>query len=177
MVIRKAKEADFRGIWAIFREVVATGDTYAYAPDTTRAEAYDLWVAAPAATYVAVLGGEVVGTYYLKANQPAQGAHVCNAGYMVAATARGRGLGRELCLHSQAEAVNLGFKAMQFNLVVSTNEGAVRLWESLGFKTVGVLPGAFEHPDSGFVDALVMYKWLEPSPSQVNATGSTHHSP
>ena len=162
MEIRTAEEKNFGGIWAIFREVIATGDTYAYAPDTTRDQAYDLWVAAPAATYVATLNGEVVGTYYLKANQPAQGAHVCNAGYMVASSARGRGLGRELCLHSQLEALKLGFKAMQFNLVVSTNEGAVRLWESLGFKTVGVLPRAFKHPNLGFVDALVMYKWLEP---------------
>lgn len=137
------------------------GDTYAYAPDTTRDQAYNLWLAAPAATYVAVLDNDIVGTYYLKANQPAQGAHVCNAGYMVAGHARGRGLGREMCLHSQLEARKLGFKAMQFNLVVSTNTGAIRLWESLGFETVGVLPKAFKHPRKGFVDALVMYKWLE----------------
>lgn len=160
MEIRRANETDFDGIWTIFREVVATGDTYAYASDTTRDQAYHLWFAAPAATYVAWLEGKVAGTYYLKANQPAQGAHVCNAGYMVAASARGRGLGREMCLHSQLEATKLGFKAMQFNLVVSTNKGAVRLWEDLGFGTVGVLPKAFKHPQLGFVDALVMYKWL-----------------
>ena len=175
MNIRKAEEADFDGIWTIFSEVVATGETYAYSPDTTRDQAYQLWFAAPAATYVAVLDGEVVGTYYLKANQPAQGAHVCNAGYMVAPRARGRGVGRELCLHSQAEAVQFGFKAMQFNLVVSTNEGAVRLWESLGFKTVGSLPKAFKHPRLGFVDALVMYKWLEP-PTKENEIDSIKHN-
>ena len=158
--IRPATDTDFAEIWNIFREVVSAGDTYAYAPDTTEEEAKTIWLDAPLASYVGVLEGETVGTYYLKPNQPGLGAHVCNAGYMVSAAARGRGVGRALCLHSQEEAVRLGFKAMQFNLVVSTNP-AVGLWHELGFETVGTLPGAFNHSSLGFVDALVMYKWLE----------------
>lgn len=160
LTIRPAADTDFDLIWPIFREVVRAGDTYAYALDTTRDEAKTIWLDAPRATYVGALDGETVGTYYLKANQPGLGSHVCNAGYMVSRAARGRGVGRALCLHSQEEAVKLGFKAMQFNLVVSTNP-AVRLWRELGFQAVGTLPGAFEHPSLGFVDALVMYKWLE----------------
>ena len=160
LTVRPATDADFTEIWPIFREVVAAGDTYAYAPDTNRDGAKQVWLDAPLATYVGVLNGEVVGTYYLKANQPDLGSHVCNAGYMVSAAARGRGVGRALCLHSQEEAKKLGFKAMQFNLVVSTNP-AVKLWRELGFETVGTLPGAFNHSSLGFTDALVMYKWLE----------------
>ena len=158
--IRPAIDADFAFIWPIFREVVQAGDTYAYAPRTSESEAKKIWLDAPLASYVGILDGVVVGTYYLKANQPGLGAHVCNAGYMVSAALRGRGVGRALCLHSQEEAVRLGFRAMQFNLVVSTNP-AVKLWQALGFATVGTLPGAFEHKNLGFVDALVMYKWLE----------------
>ena len=158
--IRPAIDADFAFIWPIFREVVQAGDTYAYAPHTSESEAKKIWLDAPLASYVGILDGVVVGTYYLKANQPGLGAHVCNAGYMVSAALRGRGVGRSLCLHSQEEAVRLGFRAMQFNLVVSTNP-AVKLWQALGFATVGTLPGAFEHKNLGFVDALVMYKWLQ----------------
>ncbi|CAN5800052.1 GNAT family N-acetyltransferase [soil metagenome] len=169
LTLRTATDADFAAIWPIFREVVAAGDTYTYAPDTTYDEAKTIWLDTPRATYVGVLNDEVVGTYYLKANQPGLGAHVCNAGYMVSAAARGRGVGRALCLHSQQEAVALGFKAMQFNLVVGTNP-AVKLWQALGFETVGTLPGAFNHPTLGFTDALVMYKWLEwGGPSQSTA--------
>lgn len=160
LTIRPATDADFASLWPIFREVVRCGDTYAFLPGTTESEAKTIWLDVPVATYVGILDGEVVGTYYLKANQPGLGAHVCNAGYMVRAAARGRGVGRALCLHSQDEAKGLGFKAMQFNLVVSTNP-AVKLWRELGFGVVGTLPGAFEHQSLGFVDALVMYKWLE----------------
>ena len=160
MTIRPATPDDADAIWAIFHEVVSTGDTYAYAPDTPRDEALRRWVEVPRATYVAVVEAEVVGTYYLKPNQPGLGAHVCNAGYMVAGRARGRGLGRAMCTHSLSEARRLGYRAMQYNLVVATNEGAVRLWERMGFEVVGRLPEAFHHPERGFVDALVMYRLL-----------------
>ena len=160
LTVRPATDADFTAIWPIFREVVVAGDTYAYAPDTSEEEAKKIWLDVPLAAYVGVLEGETVGTYYLKVNQPGLGAHVCNAGYMVSAAARGRGVGRSLCLHSQDEAKRLGFKAMQFNLVVSTNP-AVKLWHELGFETVGTLPRAFKHKSLDYIDALVMYKWLE----------------
>jgi ribosomal protein S18 acetylase RimI-like enzyme len=116
----------------------------------------------PAATFVAQGAGQrVLGTYYLKPNQPTLGAHVCNCGYVVAEQARGQGIASAMCEHSQSEARALGFRAMQFNLVVSTNEGAIRLWRKHGFAVVGVLPGAFRHARLGYVDALVMYKQLE----------------
>ena len=160
MRIRPATPPDHDAIWAIFHEVVSSGDTYAYAPDTERGEALRLWVEAPRATYVAEDEGEVLGTYFIKTNQPGLGAHVCNAGYMVASRARGRGLGRAMCEHSLAEARRLGYRAMQYNLVVATNEGAIRLWEQMGFAVVGRLPEAFRHAGRGFVDAIVMYRLL-----------------
>ena len=102
----------------------------------------------------------MLGTYYLKTNQPGLGAHVCNAGYMVAGQARGRGVGRAMAEHSLEEARRLGYRAMQYNFVASTNEGAIRLWKRLGFDVVGTLPGAFRHEGQGYVDALVMYRHL-----------------
>lgn len=160
MKIRAAIPEDHDAIWAIFHEIVSRGDTYAFDPATGREEALDLWLHKPMATYACEFDGRLAGTYYLKANQPALGAHVCNCGYMVPAWAWGRGIATAMCRHSQLEAVRLGFKAMQFNLVVSTNARAVRLWLRLGFDIVGTLPRAFDHSDLGLVDAYVMYKWL-----------------
>ena len=160
MAIRAAVPEDSEAIWSIFHEVVSTGDTYAYAPDTCRSDALRLWIEEPQSTYVAVREDEVVGTYYLKANQPGQGAHVCNAAYMVAGPARGQGLGRAMCEHSMEEARRLGYRAMQYNLVAATNEGAIRLWEKMGFTIVGRLPEAFLHARLGLVDAVVMYRLL-----------------
>ena len=117
---------------------------------------------APRLTFMAEDDDTILGTYCIKTNQAGPGDHVCNCGYMVASAARGRGLATAMCEHSQEVAIKLGYKAMQFNFVVSTNEGAVKLWNKLGFATVGRLPKAFNHPSKGYVDALVMYKWLEP---------------
>ena len=162
MNIREVTRDDFDRIWPIFHEIVAAGDTYAYPRDTTREQALELWLDAPRKTYLVEEDGQVLGTYYIKTNQAGPGAHVCNCGYMVASAARGRGLATTLCEHSQEVAKKLGYKAMQFNFVAASNEGAVRLWNKLGFATVGRLPKAFQHPSKGYVDALVMYKWLEP---------------
>jgi RimJ/RimL family protein N-acetyltransferase len=161
MEILAVTRNDYDAVWEIFRAIVSRGDTYAFDPATGREEALDLWVHKPAATYVCRLDGVVAGTYYLKPNQPALGAHVCNCGYMVPAWARGRGIATAMCRHSQVEAVRLGFKAMQFNLVVATNEVAIRLWQRLGYDIVGTLPRAFNHRTLGLVDAHVMYKWLD----------------
>jgi len=158
--IRQATAGDWPGIWTIFHDVVRRGDTYAFAPDTDEDEAKRLWVETPRATYVAVDGDDVIGTYYLKTNQVGTGAHVCNAGYMVRADQRGRGLGRALCEHSLAVARGLNYHAMQFNFVAATNLGAIKLWQDLGFAVVGTLPEAFDHPQNGYVDALVMYRLL-----------------
>ena len=160
MLIRPIQPEDYNDVWQIFHEVVARGDTYAYDPATSRDEALRLWVDVPRATYVAEAEGEVLGTYYLKTNQPGLGNHVCNAGYMVAGRARGRGLGRAMAEHSLEEARRLGYRAMQYNFVASTNQGAIRLWKRLGFEVVGTLPGAFRHAEQGYIDALVMYRPL-----------------
>ncbi len=160
MTIRLAREADFLAIWPIVRDVIRAGDTYAIEPGLTREAVRSLWMDAPRATYVAERDGEILGTYYLKTNQAGGGAHVCNAGYMVAEAARGQGIARAMCEHSQDEARELGYLAMQFNFVVETNQGAIALWERLGFETVGRLPRAFRHPQVGLVDARVMFKWL-----------------
>jgi len=159
--IRKAEQSDNDDIWAIFHEVVSKGDTYAFSPQTGRKEALEIWTLKPDATYVAEVDGKVVGTYFIKPNQPDLGAHVCNCGYMVTEPARGKGVATAMCLHSLAEAGRMGFLAMQFNFVVSTNEGAVRLWQKLGFHIVGTLPGAFNHERFGLVDAHVMFKRFE----------------
>lgn len=161
LIIREAEEADFDSIWEIFQQIVARGETYPYKPDTDRKSAYRLWMEVPAKTFVAEAEHEILGTYYMKPNQPGLGSHVCNCGYMVHKDARGLGVATKMCEHSQEVARDLGFKAMQFNLVVSTNESAVRLWQKLGYEIIGCLPKAFDHMSLGLVDAYVMYKWLQ----------------
>ena len=161
--IRPIEESDWNVTWPIVQSVTDRGDTYPYDPGIDKDEAYRTWIESPLATYVALEQNRVVGTYYIKPNQPGLGSHVCNCGYMVAEDARGKGVATRLCEHSQREAVALGFKAMQFNLVVSSNKAAVHLWTKLGFQTVGTLTKAFKHKTLGYVDALVMYKWLEDS--------------
>ncbi len=160
MNIREATNADFDQIWSIFHEIVAAGETYAYRRDTNKAQAKSIWLDYPRKTYVFEEDGIILGTYFIKTNQDGQGDHVCNCGYMVSSAARGRGMATKMCEHSQDIARELGYKAMQFNFVAASNEGAVRLWDKLGFETVGRLPKAFNHPTQGYVDALVMYKWL-----------------
>ena len=160
MEIRKAQGKEWEQIWSIVQEVFENGDTYAYAPETTKAEAYKIWMKSPSATYVAVQDGIVLGTYYIKPNQPALGSHVCNAGYMVSSKAMGQGIGRAMCVHSLKEAVKLGFNAMQYNMVVVTNKYAIELWQDMGFEIIGTVPRAFEHKKLGLVDAHIMYKFL-----------------
>lgn len=161
MEIREATEQDFNSIWPIFQEIASTGETYAYDRSTTKGEASKLWMEYPRKTFVFEEDGEILGTYYIVTNHSGPGDHVCNCGYMVSSKARGRGLATSMCEHSQEIAKEMGYKAMQFNLVAASNDGAVRLWEKLGFESVGRLPKAFSHPTQGFVDALVMYKWFE----------------
>jgi L-amino acid N-acyltransferase YncA len=162
MKIRLATEADRDGIWSIFRQVVAAEDTYALDPNISRANALNYWFAPGTHTYVAEEDGMIDGTYILRPNQAGGGSHVANAAFMVAASARGQGIGRAIAEHSLSEARRLGFQAMQFNFVVSTNTPAIRLWEELGFTIVGTLPGAFRHPEKGYVDVYVMYRSLLP---------------
>ncbi len=160
MIIREATEGDWDAIWPIFHEVVKAGETYAYSVDTSKGQGKQIWLAVPRKTFVFEEGSQILGTYYLKTNQPGPGSHVCNCGYMVSPKARGKGLATAMCEHSQEVAISLGYKAMQFNFVASTNQTAVHLWQKLGFETVGRLPKAFKHPSEGYIDALVMYKFL-----------------
>jgi L-amino acid N-acyltransferase YncA len=158
--IRAATDNDREAILKIFQATIAPGDSFVYDPKTSREEALEYWCAAGTRTYVAEQDGKVIGSYILRANRPGLGDHVANAGFMVEPSARGLGVGRAMGEHCLSEARRLGYRAMQFNFVVSTNESAVRLWQELGFKIVGTLPGAFRHAQKGFVDAYVMFRLL-----------------
>ena len=162
ITIRSYREQDWPEVWKILEPVFRAGTTYAYSPEISEEEAKKEWIEAPMASFVYENEEkDIVGTYYIKPNQPALGAHVCNCGYIVDGKARGRGAASAMCKHSQEQAIKAGFTAMQYNLVVSTNEGAIRLWKKHGFKEIGVLPKAFKHKKFGFVDAVVMYKELK----------------
>ena len=147
-------------IWQVFHEVVAAGDTYVFDPKTTRDQALSYWLASEAHTFVALDDCRVCGTYILKQNQVGLGSHVANARYMVPSNARGRGIGSLMCAHSLDQARRLGFTAIQFNMVVSTNETAISLWKKHGFRIVGTLPKVFRHVKLGEVDAFVMHRFL-----------------
>ena len=159
-MIRDALPGDWPAIWPIFEEVVRAGNTYAFPTDTDEPTAEALWMTKPDRTFVFEHDGKILGSYYLKTNQEGPGKHVCNCGYMVTNAARGKGLAQKMCLHSQGIAAEMGYRAMQFNFVASSNDIAVALWKKLGFDIVGTLPRAFNHPTLGLVDAFVMYKWL-----------------
>jgi ribosomal protein S18 acetylase RimI-like enzyme len=162
--IREYRESDWRDVWPMLQETFRAGDTYTFPPDSTEAEIRHAWLEVPARTFVACdPDGAILGTYFIKANQPGLGAHVCNCGYVVPPRAQGQGIAAQMCVHSQAQALAMGFRAMQFNFVVATNTRAIRLWERLGFAVVGRLPGAFNHRQLGYVDALIMFKELDGS--------------
>ena len=162
MKIRAVTNADHDAIWKIFHEIVSAGDTYALDPKMSREEALAYWFRADTRTYVAEKNGRIVGTYILKPNQLGSGSHVANAAFMVASDAQGCGVGRAMAEHCLNEARRVGFRAMQFNYVISTNTPAIRLWQELGFEIVGTLPGAFRHPEKGYVDVYVMFRSLLP---------------
>ena len=160
LAIREAGPADDDAIWAVLRPIVEAGEELCAPPDGGRAGAFAYWRPAGATNYVAEIDGRVVGTSYLRANQTGHGDHVANAGFATAAEARGRGVARALLAHAMDTARARGFRAMQFNFVVSTNRRAIETWERAGFAVVGRLPGAFRHPREGAVDALVMWRSL-----------------
>lgn len=164
--VSEATDADWAGIWAIFRDVTATGDTYAYAADMPEAEAKEMWMGkgkygTGAQAFVVKDGGTVAGTFSLRANHFGHGSHVANGAYMVHKDYRGRGIARAMCAHSLAEAKRRGFLSMQFNYVVSTNTKAVELWQSMGFKIIGISPKSFRHNQLGLVDIYIMHRFLE----------------
>ena len=158
--IRKAETQDKPAIWSIIKTVIAGGDTYVFSPDASEDEMLAYWFTPDKHNYVAVLDGEVVATFWLRANQPGLGAHVGNAAYMVSPDAAGKGIGKNMALWSLDEARRLGFTALQFNFVVKTNTVAVNLWKSIGFEVIGEIPDAFDHSREGLVNALIMYQKL-----------------
>jgi len=160
MLIRPTAKGDANAIWAIMEPIIRAGETYTLPPDMDKESALAYWLSAEREVFVAEDNGELIGTYCLQANQQGGGAHVANCGYMTAVSATGRGVARTMCAHSLGRARERGFRAMQFNFVISTNERAVRLWQTFGFEIVGRLPGAFEHPVQGYVDTYIMYRDL-----------------
>lgn len=160
MLVRTATAADYNAIWSILEPTIRAGDTYTLPLDMSREDALRYWTSPEHEVFVADDNGRIAGTYFLCANRMGGGAHVANCGYVTAHDAFGRGIARAMCNHSLERARSRGFKAMQYNFVVSTNERAVKLWQSLGFEIVGRLPGAFKHPTRGFVDAFVMFMTL-----------------
>ncbi|MDA7423563.1 GNAT family N-acetyltransferase [Thalassococcus lentus] len=160
MHIRPYEPRDADAVTDILMPVFRAGDTYAIDPDILPADALAYWTGPERAVFVAEEDDVLLGTYYIVRNQKGGGSHVCNCGYVTAAKARGRGVARAMLTHSLEVAPRLGFRAMQYNFVVSTNTRAVDIWQKAGFEIVGRLPGAFQHPTAGFVDALVMYKAL-----------------
>lgn len=158
MIITEITHDDFKQFWPVFKETVAAEETYAFDPKIQFEAAYDLWCLMPHKSFIAKEGAQIVGSYYIKPNAQGPGSHVCNCGYITVPEARGKGVAKQLCLHSQEMAVKLGYRAMQFNSVVSTNEPAIHLWKKLGFSTIGCIPKGYKHKNLGFVDCLIMYK-------------------
>lgn len=154
------KEKDAEAVWEILNLVVKGGDTLVFAPDSSKEKMLTYWSTDDKFAYVCEIENQIVGTFYIKANQPDLGSHVANAGYLVHPNQRGKGIAETMCKFSLEEARRLGFKAMQFNIVISTNEVAVRLWQKCGFEIIGRIPKAFQHLKLGLVDAFVMYQWL-----------------
>jgi L-amino acid N-acyltransferase YncA len=160
LAIRPAQASDRDALWSILEPVIRAGDTYTLPSDISREDALSWWSSEDHEVFVAEKDGAVVGTYFLRANQRGGGSHVANCGYMTAPAATGSGVATALCAHSLERARARGFRAMQFNFVVSTNDRAVRLWQKNGFRIVGQLPKAFLHPELGYTDAYVMYREL-----------------
>ena len=159
-MIREMTASDFVAFWPTFAEIVTAQETYAFDPNMTQQEAYTLWCESPIASYVLVENDVILGSYYIKPNAMGPSRHISNCGYMVSSLARGKGVARRMCEHSQQVARTLGFEAMQFNSVVSTNKVAVQLWEKLGFSIIGTIPKAYKHKQLGYVDSYIMFKWL-----------------
>lgn len=160
IIFRKATLADRQALWQIIQPVIRRGGTYVFSPDSDEEKMMGYWLGSDKQTYVAEIEGKIVGTFFIKDNQPDLGNHVCNAGFIVDPNTAGQGIGRQMGLFALSEAKRLGYQAMQFNFVVSTNSHAVHLWQSLGFQIIGEVPDAYRHSERGLVSALVMYQKL-----------------
>lgn len=159
-MIREMTKSDFESFWPTFSAVIQAQETYAFDPNMSLEQAYNLWCESPLKSFVFVENDLVLGSYYIKANAMGPSSHICNCGYMVSSQARGKGIARLMCEHSQEIALELGFSAMQFNSVISTNEVAVKLWQKQGYEIIGTIPKAYDHARLGLVDSYIMFKWL-----------------
>jgi ribosomal protein S18 acetylase RimI-like enzyme len=160
LAIRRAQSSDSAAIWAVIEPVIRAGETNSLPRDMGREDALAYWFAPGHEVFVAEQNGELAGTYFIQPNQLGGGSHVANCGYITAAASTGRGIGRAMGLHSLEYAKSRGYRAMQFNFVLATNERAVRLWHGLGFEIIARLPEVYLHPKAGYVDAYVMYRHL-----------------
>ncbi len=160
MIIRKATKEDHEAIWEITRQVITTCESLVFAPDTSRERMLVFWCNRKKHVFVATIDDEVVGTFFISDNQPGLGSHVANAGYMVSPFAEGKGIGFQMGEYSLKEARRLGYKSMQFNIVLKSNERAVHLWQKLGFEIVGEVPEVFNHPTKGLINGYVMWQRL-----------------
>ncbi len=160
LILRKANPGDTASLWEIIEPIIRAGETYVFASDSSKEKIMGYWLAADKETYVAELEGEILATFFLKANQPDRGSHVVNAGYIVSPKSSGKGIGKAMAEFSFSEARRLGYRAIQFNYVVKSNTTAVKLWQKLGFDIVGEVPEAFAHPTLGLTNVYVMYRKL-----------------
>ena len=160
VTLRRYDIQDEPAVWEIFRQVIQTGETYVIPSSTPRSQWSTYWLASYMSTWVASIENYIVGTYILKPNQIGSGNHIANASYMVHPKFQGMGIGKAMCEHSLEQARQQGYRGIQFNIVVSTNRAAIRLWERCGFEVIGITPGGFRHPEKGFVDTLIMFKSL-----------------
>jgi ribosomal protein S18 acetylase RimI-like enzyme len=158
--IRKAVEEDKPAVWSIMKAVIAGGDTYVFDPETSEEEMLAYWFSPEKHVYVVEDGGKVLGTYWLKSNQPGLGDHIGNGAYMVSPDAKGKGIGKLMALHSIDEGKRIGYHAIQFNFVVKSNTAAVNLWKSVGFEVIGEIPDAIRHSKNGLTNAYIMYRKL-----------------
>lgn len=161
MFIREATIEDYEQVWKIFSAVIKTGDTYVFEPDTPKSDLKKHWFAEYMTTFVIEESRQILGTYIIKPNQIGLGSHIANCSYMVSPEAQGQGIGKKLCEHSLQFARKSAYQAIQFNIVVSSNQSAIALWKKYGFEIIGTIPQAFKHLDLGLVDAYMMYKSLE----------------
>lgn len=160
-IVVEQKEEDWPEVWSVLEPAFRAGDSYPLPRDVTEASAKRYWIKLDGCNAVARdAAGEVIGVYYLRPDQGGPGDHICNAGYVVAEAARGRGLATALCRQSQEQARAMGFRGMKFNLVVSTNAAAIKAWKRAGMEIIGTVPEAFRHPTRGTVDAHIMFKAL-----------------
>ena len=161
MNVCEQSETDWPDVWRVIEPVFRAGESYPLPHDVSEQDAKRYWIKSDGLNAVARdHNGAVLGVYYLRPDQGGPGDHICNAGYVIAEAARGRGLATALCTQSQDQARAMGFRGMKFNLVVSTNEAAVKAWKKAGMEIIGTVPSAFRHPALGFVDAYIMFRVL-----------------